>query len=176
VLYSWVYFLCQKSPREPPLTAALSTPHNTTMSTPVLAKSRDAFERLPRIARLLSRRPLATSSSTSLQLHASHTCSRSSTANDARNISKGHRLRNYIPSLARNATTTASIDLKKTPLHDLHVSHGAKMVPFAGYSMPVQYSDQGVGQSHSWTREKASLFDVSHMYVSSLTRSGRALA
>ncbi|KAH9838953.1 glycine cleavage system t protein [Teratosphaeria destructans] len=37
------------------------------------------------------------------------------------------------------------------------------MVPFGGYSMPVQYSDLGVGESHIWTREKASLFDVGHM-------------
>ncbi|OQO04961.1 hypothetical protein B0A48_07979 [Cryoendolithus antarcticus] len=37
------------------------------------------------------------------------------------------------------------------------------MVPFGGYSMPVQYSDLGVGESHHWTREKASLFDVGHM-------------
>ncbi|MCJ1475613.1 Aminomethyltransferase, mitochondrial [Lambiella insularis] len=37
------------------------------------------------------------------------------------------------------------------------------MVPFAGYSMPVQYSDLSVGESHKWTREKASLFDVGHM-------------
>ncbi|KAL2354062.1 hypothetical protein BJ546DRAFT_844690 [Cryomyces antarcticus] len=53
--------------------------------------------------------------------------------------------------------------LGQTPLYDLHVRHGAKMVPFGGYSMPVQYSDLSVGESHHWTREKASLFDVSHM-------------
>ena len=51
----------------------------------------------------------------------------------------------------------------KTPLYDLHAAHGAKFVSFGGYSMPVQYSDMGVGESHHWTREKASLFDVSHM-------------
>ena len=39
------------------------------------------------------------------------------------------------------------------------------MVPFGGYSMPVQYSDLSVGESHKWTREKASLFDVGHMYI-----------
>ncbi|KAI9910277.1 hypothetical protein PsorP6_010960 [Peronosclerospora sorghi] len=57
-----------------------------------------------------------------------------------------------------------SRELKKTPLYDLHVSLGGKMVPFAGYAMPVQYS-AGVLQSHLHTREegKASLFDVSHM-------------
>lgn len=52
----------------------------------------------------------------------------------------------------------------RTALYDLHVDHGGKMVPFGGFTMPVQYSDLGVGESHKWTREKASLFDVGHMY------------
>jgi len=63
----------------------------------------------------------------------------------------------------RTVTTIAEESLKKTPLYELHVRHGAKMVPFGGYSMPVQYEDLGVGESHAWTREKASIFDVSHM-------------
>ena len=53
-------------------------------------------------------------------------------------------------------------DLLKTPLHDLHLRLGAKMVPFAGYAMPVQYP-LGVMKEHTHTREKAGLFDVSHM-------------
>lgn len=53
--------------------------------------------------------------------------------------------------------------IKRTALHELHVTKGGKMVPFGGYSMPVQYSDLSVGESHKWTREKASLFDVGHM-------------
>ena len=53
--------------------------------------------------------------------------------------------------------------LNHTALHELHLTKGGKMVPFAGYSMPVHYSDLGVGESHRWTREKASLFDVGHM-------------
>lgn len=53
-------------------------------------------------------------------------------------------------------------DLKKTALHDLHVDLGAKMVPFAGYSMPVQYP-MGVMKEHLHTREQAGLFDVGHM-------------
>jgi aminomethyltransferase len=53
-------------------------------------------------------------------------------------------------------------NLKKTPLYDAHVALGARMVPFAGYSMPVQYKD-GVLKEHLWTREQAGLFDVSHM-------------
>ena len=52
--------------------------------------------------------------------------------------------------------------LKKTPLYDAHVAAGARMVPFAGYAMPVQYRD-GVLKEHLWTRESAGLFDVSHM-------------
>jgi aminomethyltransferase len=52
--------------------------------------------------------------------------------------------------------------LRKTPLYDLHTSLGAKMVPFAGWEMPVQYST-GVMSEHLSTRETAGLFDVSHM-------------
>ncbi|MGE0846539.1 MAG: glycine cleavage system aminomethyltransferase GcvT [Flavobacteriaceae bacterium] len=50
----------------------------------------------------------------------------------------------------------------KTPLHERHVALGARMVPFAGYDMPVQYKP-GIIAEHNWTREKAGLFDVSHM-------------
>lgn len=52
---------------------------------------------------------------------------------------------------------------KKTPLFDFHVAHGAKIVPFAGYLMPVQYSDQSLTESHFHTRNNVSIFDVSHM-------------
>ncbi|KQV28530.1 glycine cleavage system protein T [Rhizobium sp. Root1203] len=52
--------------------------------------------------------------------------------------------------------------LKTTPLHQLHVSLGARMVPFAGYDMPVQYP-AGVMKEHLQTRAAAGLFDVSHM-------------
>lgn len=52
--------------------------------------------------------------------------------------------------------------LKRTPLHALHLSRGAKMVPFAGYEMPVQYAP-GVLKEHLHTRNAAGLFDVSHM-------------
>ncbi len=53
-------------------------------------------------------------------------------------------------------------DLNRTPLYDLHVSLGAKMVPFAGYEMPVQYP-LGVMKEHLHCRSHAGLFDVSHM-------------
>ena len=52
--------------------------------------------------------------------------------------------------------------LLRTPLHDLHVSLNARMVPFAGYSMPVQYPS-GLMAEHHHTRTAAGLFDVSHM-------------
>ncbi|WP_420548311.1 glycine cleavage system aminomethyltransferase GcvT [Curvivirga sp.] len=58
--------------------------------------------------------------------------------------------------------SASDTDLLRTALHDLHVELGAKMVPFAGYSMPVQYP-LGVLKEHLQTREKAGLFDVSHM-------------
>ena len=64
---------------------------------------------------------------------------------------------------ASTSSSTSAIKLEKTPLYSLHVEYGAKMVPFAGYSMPVQYAGQGIIESHRWTREKASLFDVGHM-------------
>ncbi|MTI42930.1 aminomethyltransferase [Roseibium hamelinense] len=60
------------------------------------------------------------------------------------------------------ASPEAVEDLKTTPLYDLHGELGAKMVPFAGYSMPVQYKP-GIMKEHLHTREKAGLFDVSHM-------------
>jgi aminomethyltransferase len=51
--------------------------------------------------------------------------------------------------------------LRKTPLHDRHVALGARMVPFAGWEMPVQY--EGVIQEHKAVRTDAGVFDVSHM-------------
>lgn len=60
------------------------------------------------------------------------------------------------------ARDSHSPDLKQTPLHQLHHARGAKMVPFAGYEMPVQYAP-GVLKEHLHTRASAGLFDVSHM-------------
>jgi len=56
----------------------------------------------------------------------------------------------------------ASQELRTTPLHALHLELGARMVPFAGYSMPVQYP-AGLMAEHHHTRNAAGLFDVSHM-------------
>src|SRR5687768_13361823 len=56
---------------------------------------------------------------------------------------------------------TAQQPLLKLALDDWHRGQGARMVPFAGYHMPVQY--EGIMAEHLWTRENAGLFDVSHM-------------
>lgn len=66
-------------------------------------------------------------------------------------------------------------DLLKTPLHDLHVEYGGKMVPFAGYAMPVQFP-LGVLGEHKHTRASAGLFDVSHMGQVRLVGNGAAAA
>lgn len=55
------------------------------------------------------------------------------------------------------------MELKRTPLYNVHTEAGAKMGPFAGFSMPLEYPDQSHPESHKWTRTNASLFDVSHM-------------
>ena len=57
---------------------------------------------------------------------------------------------------------TTESELLKTPLHALHLELGARMVPFAGYSMPVQYP-AGLMAEHKHTRNAAGLFDISHM-------------
>ncbi len=60
------------------------------------------------------------------------------------------------------AASAPESELLKTPLHALHLELGARMVPFAGYSMPVQYP-AGLMAEHKHTREAAGLFDISHM-------------
>lgn len=71
--------------------------------------------------------------------------------------------------MATTDSTDAPVaDLKRTPLHDLHVALGARMVPFAGYEMPVQYPS-GILTEHLHTRAAAGLFDVSHMGQAWLT-------
>jgi len=64
--------------------------------------------------------------------------------------------------MAAAGDTPPDGELLKTPLYDLHVAHGARMVPFAGYAMPVQYAD-GIIAEHKHTRSAAGLFEVSHM-------------
>ena len=64
--------------------------------------------------------------------------------------------------MSPDAPVDTHSDIQHTPLHDLHVSLGGKMVPFAGYSLPIQYPT-GIITEHTHTRTDAGLFDVSHM-------------
>ncbi|HVY20340.1 MAG TPA: glycine cleavage system aminomethyltransferase GcvT [Bauldia sp.] len=66
------------------------------------------------------------------------------------------------------AEAVSDAPLRETPLAATHRALGARMVPFAGYSMPVQYP-AGIIAEHKWTREHAGLFDVSHMGPSFLS-------
>ncbi len=54
------------------------------------------------------------------------------------------------------------MEIKETSLINLHKSHGAKLVEFAGYNMPIQYSE-GILNEHKFTRSNCGVFDVSHM-------------
>lgn len=67
------------------------------------------------------------------------------------------------PAVRHASSDAHGEQLGKTGLYELHARYGAKFVPFGGFAMPVQYSDQSIVGSHNWTREKASLFDVGHM-------------
>ncbi len=69
----------------------------------------------------------------------------------------------------------SDLPLKSTPLEALHIELGGKMVPFAGYNMPVQYP-AGIKTEHLHTREAAGLFDVSHMGQVRITGEGIAKA
>ena len=64
--------------------------------------------------------------------------------------------------MTADLTPPATAPLLNTPLHALHLELGARMVPFAGYAMPVQYP-AGILAEHRWCRDSAALFDVSHM-------------
>src|SRR5262249_50044201 len=72
-----------------------------------------------------------------------------------------------------SAATAEHAPLLRTPLHELHLARGGKMVPFAGYEMPVQFP-AGVLKEHLQTRAAAGLFDVSHMgQIALRPKSGR---
>jgi len=75
----------------------------------------------------------------------------------------------------RKSAVSTPFDLLKTPLNALHLELGARMVPFAGYSMPVQYP-AGLMAEHHHTRAAAGLFDVSHMGQLTFSGPGAAAA
>src|SRR5205085_5917835 len=75
---------------------------------------------------------------------------------------KGARIIGGAPLSLTGTDSADTAPLKRTPLYDLHVARGARMVGFAGYEMPVQYPT-GIIAEHLHTRTQAGLFDVSHM-------------
>ncbi|UCH75500.1 MAG: glycine cleavage system aminomethyltransferase GcvT [Rhodospirillales bacterium] len=76
--------------------------------------------------------------------------------------------------MSRTTRTNETDRLARTPLHDLHVEGGARLVPFAGYEMPVQFA--GILEEHRHVRAAAGLFDVSHMGQLRLRGEGAAAA
>ena len=64
--------------------------------------------------------------------------------------------------MRRRVADASSQTLKRTPLHDRHVAASARLIPFAGWEMPVQYAD-GIRAEHVAVRTAAGVFDVSHM-------------
>lgn len=70
--------------------------------------------------------------------------------------------------IGRRLYSTGS-QLLRTPLYECHVENGGKMVPYAGFEMPVLYKGQSHIESHNWVREKVGLFDVSHMLQHNFT-------
>ncbi|XP_075929860.1 aminomethyltransferase, mitochondrial [Petromyzon marinus] len=72
------------------------------------------------------------------------------------------RLRLAAPTRGASSVPPEEAPLKRTPLYDFHRQHGGRMVGFAGWSMPVQYKESLIS-SHLHTRERCSVFDVSHM-------------
>lgn len=70
---------------------------------------------------------------------------------------------NYKSNITQRLYSDSGKAAVKTPLYDLHSKYGGKLVDFAGFLLPVQYSDMSVSASHLFTRKSASIFDVSHM-------------
>eukprot|EP00794_Sanderia_malayensis_P006002 gene6002-6700_t len=79
-----------------------------------------------------------------------------------RNIAQKLTSKLGITNFTNNFADAAQANLKRTSLYEFHLENGARMVPFTGWSMPIQYK-LSIIQSHLHTRDKASLFDVSHM-------------
>src|ERR1051325_8265 len=93
---------------------------------------------------------------------AGETAERSETQPSASASAPAHPPEGSAIATREAAPPPAPAPLVKTPLHSLHVARNGRMVPFAGYEMPVQYAD-GIIAEHNHVREQAGLFDVSHM-------------
>ncbi|KAI5990879.1 hypothetical protein EDD15DRAFT_2550166 [Pisolithus albus] len=81
-------------------------------------------------------------------------------------LSTRGRVSGCFPWLLTRGLSTSNDSLRKTRLYDFHVQNGAKMVPFAGYAMPLSYGSVGQVASHNHVRTSAGLFDVGHMVQS----------
>lgn len=82
----------------------------------------------------------------------------------------------YFPNLQSsigNSSANILIFRKRTCLYELHKKHSGKLVPFAGYEMPVQYADLSISESSIHTRKHVSVFDVSHMLQTHITGKDR---
>jgi hypothetical protein len=81
----------------------------------------------------------------------------------AKRLGSGARTATELPRLLGDRAFAADAGpLKRTPLYDLHVAHGGKMVPFAGWELPIQYK-ASIMESTKQCRGESVLFDVSHM-------------
>lgn len=83
------------------------------------------------------------------------------------------KLLTYTKTALRPLSTSTAVPEHKTALYDFHVENGGKIVNFGGFLLPVQYHDQGITNSHLYTRTNASLFDVSHMLQTEITGKNR---
>ncbi|KAH7035317.1 uncharacterized protein B0I36DRAFT_318093 [Microdochium trichocladiopsis] len=109
--------------------------------------------------------PFGARAASSAAVRSSPKASPSTTSSQSRSTVAGKTQPPFSSSRRSYASSSSpsSGPLKRTALYDLHLAHGAKMVPFGGFEMPVQYSSLGVSASHHFTRTNASLFDVGHM-------------
>ncbi|XP_047741227.1 aminomethyltransferase, mitochondrial [Hyalella azteca] len=78
-----------------------------------------------------------------------------------------------VANKSNNFHTSSQRLLEKTVLYDFHCKHGAKIVPFAGFAMPITYGKIGVSASHIHVRSSCGLFDVSHMLQAQITGPSR---
>jgi aminomethyltransferase len=65
----------------------------------------------------------------------------------------------------RSISSSSAAGPRKTALHDIHVKNGGNMVEYGGFEMPVLYKSQSISDSVIWTRNKASLFDVTFLLL-----------
>ena len=146
---------------------AVSAPLTSAVNTGIGISAR----RLARVAGVSSCRslegPVATISRRKYSSHGIQPCSLSSSSQSnpylsARQAGSGYQISSQ-QQHRRHSTATSASPLARTPLYDLHVEHGAKFSPFAGFEMPLYYKDLSHAESHHWVREKCAVFDVSHM-------------